>query len=278
MNATLTRNGVPVSKRNESSTAGTPFEKNYLHSENEYPPYISDFINFDIDSLELSNNHIDGDDVHVQYFDKQTSQLTGEIVYRKKKIKWVWIEERRGGYIVKREERYSQSGKLDNRRLLVSIQRRYNRELVNFCYEKYKNDFLDLFATSISDHDISCKKADFVRYLFGNGKIVSKETFSGKDLRFKRLSSIVPIPVIHCAKGELVSRYTALSNGAIQVERDFEKPDKPYVIIENRSDSWDYICRWRSTITPLPIDNPLDDLYCNIRSQYDYFIHSLETT
>ena len=200
---TLKRDGQIVSqKKGNSATKTFPIDE---HKKLTTEPNAPNFIKFDVQKYGTAKIVRDDTISSVQYYNKKTVELVGEVVYENGNVKSAWIEEQLGKYIIKREESFLQSGKPEKKRLLIYT-RGYNfNNLVHFSFEKYKNVDLDFFATSIDDPAISNGEGDYVRYLYFNRNVKTKEVFKGNDFRYKFLSDYesakkVPKPALYCVQ------------------------------------------------------------------------------
>ena len=244
-------------------------------------PYSSDFIKFDIEKYGISNIVCDDAVLCSRYYDKDTTEQIGEVLYENGKIKKVWIEERINDYIVKREESFLQSGKQEKKRLLIYTEGYNYKNLIGFCYEKYKDGVIDLFATSISDPSISNGEGDYIRYLYFNGKVKVKEVFKGKEFRYKHLSTFeserrVPVPALYCVQGNLVARYT-MEYANICKETGFERTDMPCMIIDSRLDTEKFVNIHSAQVDFVPLcgQSEIFDAHIGkIQRQHDIFLYS----
>lgn len=272
---TLIRKGNIVSqKRIDPENKVDPLENLKKIAEKTYS---SEFICFDTEKYGSTIIVQDDTTLCTHYYNRKTGEQVGEVLYDNGKIKRAWIEEKTGNYIINREETFLQSGRPEKRRLLIYVQKNY-LELIHFSFEKYKDGYLDLFATSINDPAISSGDGDYVRYLYRNGKVLTKEIFKGNEFRYKHLSNFesakrVPIPVLYCVQGDLAIRYTT-EYSCIRKETDFKRSGMPCMIIESRLDTENFVDINSAHVDYIPLyeqGDILNDSTCKIATQYNNF-------
>ena len=272
----LNRNGRTISQKLVDSTNKVSLTEELKKSANE--PYSSDFIKFDTEKYGSTKIVYSDTVLHVLYYDKNTSEQVGEVIYEKGKVRNAWIEEQINDYIIKREESFLHSGKPEKKRLLIYTQGYNFPNLVHFCYEKYKDGNIDLFATSISDPSISSGEGDYVRYLYLNGKAKTKEIFKGKSFRYKFLSNYeserwVPRPALYCVQGNLAARYT-IDYSDIRKETDFKRTDMPCMIIDSRLDTEKFVDLHSAQASYIPLyeqSEIFNESICKIQLQHESF-------
>jgi hypothetical protein len=179
-----------------------------------------------------------------------------------------------GGTFIHRSESFLNSGFLKQRMLRIYTKRRFRAELTHFCYELYNKDGqMEFCATNISDSSISIQEGDFVRYIYENGKIYSKEVYAGKEYRFERIGNggFYP-PVLTCVGGELNARYVRKNDHFIR-ESGFQRTNNPLMIIGNKYGAGTFVDLNSFLFERSVVDNRmiLEGTMCRVHIQEDLF-------
>lgn len=290
LKVTLKRNGKEVSssqnntgkKEEQKDTFGIPSQ---IINQNSFvnvarillkTPYKSEFIRFSSNCRAELDSAPDRKDC-VKYFNSLSEEI-GRIYLQNNHIAAACNAEQYGYTYIHRSENFLSSGLLKERMLRVYSKGRFRADLTHFCYESYNKDGqMEFCATNINDSSISKHEGDFVRYIYENGNLHSKEIYAGKEYKFGKLGNkgFYP-PVLTSLGGNLNVRYIC-ENANLIKETGFQRTDNPLMIIGNKygADTFVYLNGGGANRCVVDDLSVMNDAMCRVHIQENLFRNSV---
>ena len=210
-------------------------------------------------------------------FYKNLSEV-GQVFLLNNRVTIASNSERYGDVYIHRSENFLNSGFLKSRMLRVYTKGRFRSELTHFSYELYNKDGqMEFCTTNINDSSISNHEGDYVRYIYENGKLYSKEVYAGKEYKFGKLgnSGFYP-PVITSIGGTLNVRYVG-ENGHLVKETGFRRTENPLMIVGNKNGAGTFVYLNGGSVNRCVVDDwsILNDTTCRVHMQEKLFKNSV---
>jgi hypothetical protein len=239
-------------------------------------PYKSEFVQFG-SNCRAELDSTPGRKDCVRYYNALSEEI-GQVYLQNNRVVATSNSEQYGYTYIHRSENFLNSGFLKSRMLRVYTKGRFRSELTHFCYELYNKDGqMEFCTTNINDPSISNHEGDFVRYIYENGKLYSKEVYAGKEYKFGKLgnNSFYP-PVITSIGGNLNVRYVC-ENGHLVKETGFQRTENPLMIIGNKNGAETFVYLNGGSVNRCIVDDMsvLNDTMCRVHMQENLFKNSI---
>ncbi len=205
------------------------------------------------------------------YTKKNSTTKIGETILENDKILRREAEETKDKYIIYRKEEYSKKQVLRTRLLLIYPKGGERKRPERFCYESYdRYGKINFCATNIDDSSISAGHGDYVRYIYKDGMVYSKEVHSAKSYVYGHLSNRPP--ALYSKGGNLETRFVYTSQG-LKKETGFKRTDvnqKPVMIISDRDDVAKFVDLLSAESTDIAVNEKcaiFSDSSCRVEQQ-----------
>ncbi len=255
-------------------------------------PYQSEYIRID-SNCSAKLEQIPGKMDRVQYLNADFKEV-GKVYIQNNRVFAAQNVQQYENSFIRRSESFFNSGALKERMFRVYSGDRFRKYLTHFCYELYNKDGqMEFCTTNINDPSILNQEGDFVRYIYNNGMLYSKEVYSGGDYKFGSLGNrnfslsendedeyeygsssnknVYP-PVITSNGGNLNARYIRGINHLVK-ETGFRRTEKPLLIVSNKNGAEAFVYLNSTRISRFIVDDLsiLDDTMCRVCWQEKLF-------
>lgn len=216
----------------------------------------------------------------IYFTPKNSLTLLAKTILEDEKILRREYVETIGNYVFFHKEEFSKKQVVRKRLLLIYPKNGTKDNPTHFCYESYnKFGVIDFCATNIKDPSISNCQENYIRYIYDNGNVVSKEIYSGSEFYYRHLTNAPPS--LYCRQGNLIERYI-YSSKTLYHEINFKRTDTskyPVMIISDKNDITKFVNL--SSANTSVVDSAVhgtifEDLKCRIHYQKKFFEESVQ--